>query len=86
MVGFGARSVSVAAKPRPSRTVVRVADVLIVTGPVGAGKTSVAFECLEVLEEHGIAAAMVDGDRPVQEIALAVLGRAGWIASVHPDR
>ena len=37
-------------------------DVLIVSGPIGAGKTSVAFECLEVLEEQGIAAAMVDAE------------------------
>jgi len=60
--GSGASAPAVAAKPRPRRTVRQVVDVLIVTGPVGAGKTSVAFECLEVLDEQGIAAAMVDAE------------------------
>ena len=37
-------------------------DVLVITGPCGAGKTSVGFECLELLEEHGRSAAMVDAE------------------------
>ena len=34
----------------------------MITGPCGAGKTSVGFECLELLEEHGRPAAMVDAE------------------------
>ena len=34
----------------------------MITGPCGAGKTSVGFECLELLEEHGCPAAMVDAE------------------------
>jgi hypothetical protein len=39
-----------------------VPDVLIINGPCGAGKSSVGFECLEVLEERGIPTAMVDAE------------------------
>ncbi len=34
----------------------------MITGPCGAGKTSVGFECLELLEEHGPPAAMIDAE------------------------
>ena len=34
----------------------------MITGPCGAGKTSVGFECLELLEEHGRPAAMIDAE------------------------
>ena len=34
-------------------------DVIIVTGPCGAGKSSVAFECMELLERAGVAAAVI---------------------------
>ena len=37
-------------------------DVLIISGPCGAGKTSVGFECLELLEEQGLSTAMVDAE------------------------
>jgi hypothetical protein len=37
-------------------------DVLILTGPCGVGKSSVAFECMERLERAGVAAAMVDAE------------------------
>lgn len=37
-------------------------DVLIITGPCGAGKTSVAFECMEILERTDLSAAMVDAE------------------------
>jgi hypothetical protein len=37
-------------------------DVLIVTGPCGVGKSTVAFECMEILEREGVPAAMVDGE------------------------
>src|SRR5262245_62726571 len=37
-------------------------DVVILTGPCGVGKSSVAFECMELLERAGVAAAMVDGE------------------------
>ena len=37
-------------------------EVLVISGPCGAGKTSVGFESLELLEEHGIACAMVDAE------------------------
>ena len=36
--------------------------VVIITGPCGVGKSSVAFECMELLEEAGVAAAMVDAE------------------------
>jgi len=39
-----------------------VAEALIVTGPCGAGKTTTAFECLELLEEAGVPAAMIDAE------------------------
>ena len=37
-------------------------DVLVISGPCGAGKTSVGFESLELLEEQGVAAVMVDAE------------------------
>lgn len=36
--------------------------VLLITGPVGVGKTSVAYETMEVLEERGLAHAFFDLD------------------------
>ncbi|MHC4163972.1 MAG: ATP-binding protein [Planctomycetota bacterium] len=36
--------------------------VLILTGPCGVGKTSVAFECMEILEQAGLPTAMVDSE------------------------
>lgn len=39
-----------------------MADALIVTGPCGAGKSTVAFECLELLEAAGSPAALVDAE------------------------
>lgn len=35
---------------------------LLVTGPVGVGKTSVAFEVMELLEEHDVSHAFFDVD------------------------
>jgi hypothetical protein len=37
-------------------------EVLIITGPRGVGKTSVAFECMEILERTDLSAAMVDAE------------------------
>ncbi len=37
-------------------------DVLVITGPCGVGKSAVAFECMEILEREGVAAAMVDAE------------------------
>jgi hypothetical protein len=39
-----------------------VADALIVTGPCGAGKSTVGFACLELLESAGSPAALVDAE------------------------
>jgi len=36
--------------------------IVLVTGPVGVGKTSVAFELLDVLEEHDVPHAFFDVD------------------------
>jgi len=36
--------------------------------------------------QHDLFDFTVDGAGLVREIAFEVLGRAGWIASVHPDR
>ena len=37
-------------------------EVLVISGPCGAGKSSVGFECLELLEAGGVAAAMIDAE------------------------
>lgn len=37
-------------------------DVLILTGPCGVGKSTVAFECMDRLERAGVPAAFVDGE------------------------
>lgn len=37
-------------------------EVLVVTGPCGVGKSSVAFEAMALLEEAGVPAAMVDAE------------------------
>ena len=37
-------------------------EVLVLTGPCGVGKSSVAFECMEILERAGVPAAMVDAE------------------------
>jgi hypothetical protein len=37
-------------------------EVLVINGPCGAGKSTVGFECMEILEERGIPAAMVDAE------------------------
>jgi len=37
-------------------------DVVILTGPCGVGKSTVAFECMELLERAVVPAAMVDGE------------------------
>lgn len=37
-------------------------DVLVISGPCGAGKSSVGFECLGLLETAGVAAAMIDAE------------------------
>ena len=36
--------------------------MLVISGPCGAGKSTVGFECLELLEARGIAAAMIDAE------------------------
>lgn len=37
-------------------------EVLVISGPCGAGKSSVGFECLELLEAGEVAAAMIDAE------------------------
>lgn len=37
-------------------------EVLILTGPCGVGKSTLAFECMTLLETAGVSAAMVDGE------------------------
>ena len=39
-----------------------MSDVLAISGPCGAGKSSVGFGCLELLEAYGVAAAMIDAE------------------------
>jgi adenylylsulfate kinase len=37
-------------------------EILVITGPCGAGKSTVGFECVEQLERAGVACAFVDGE------------------------
>jgi len=37
-------------------------NVLVISGPCGAGKSSVGFECLDLLEAAGVAVAMIDAE------------------------
>ena len=37
-------------------------DVVIINGPCGVGKSTVAFECMNMLEGAGLPAAMVDAE------------------------
>ena len=37
-------------------------EVLVLTGPCGVGKSTVAFECMELLERAGVPCAMVDAE------------------------
>ena len=39
-----------------------IQDVLLLTGPCGVGKSSVGFECMELLERAEVAAAMIDSE------------------------
>jgi adenylylsulfate kinase-like enzyme len=39
-----------------------VSSVLVVTGPTGVGKTTVAYEMTEVLDERGLAFGFYDPD------------------------
>ena len=37
-------------------------EIVVITGPCGVGKSSVAFECMNLLECAGVPAAMVDAE------------------------
>jgi hypothetical protein len=43
-------------------TVAAMTDVLVLTGPCGVGKSTVAFECMEILARADVPAAMVDAE------------------------
>ncbi len=59
--------------------------VIVVTGPTGVGKTTVAYEMTEVLDERGVAFGFYDPDaihfRPVQEGDR--FGTRVWLAALH---
>ncbi len=62
-----------------------MSSVLVVTGPTGVGKTTVAYEMTEVLDERGTAFAFYDPDaihfRPVQDDD--PFGSRVWLAALH---
>lgn len=48
--------------PDRSRRMLLMVDVLLITAPVGGGKTSVMLEASEILQEHDVAHAAIDID------------------------
>lgn len=62
-----------------------MSSVIVVTGPTGVGKTTVANEMTEVLEERGVAFGFFDPDaihfRPVQDGDR--FGMRVWLGALH---
>jgi adenylylsulfate kinase-like enzyme len=54
--------------------------VLLLTGTVGSGKTTLAYEVNDLLSEREVPNATIEnGDRPIRAVAEELLTRTGWI-------
>ena len=87
----GARVATSWIRETESSSVRRMRDVLVLTGPCGVGKSSVAFEAMHLLKAAGVPAAMIDAElayfhpKPPGEPFGYAIAEEGLPALVHVD-